>query len=223
VAPDASGEAIIATEGGRAVLRAFLEAGLISAVLICALVLWVLRNIADTLMVLAPLVLAALLTMAISVNLGISLNFANVVVWPLLLGLGVASGIYMVLRDRQEPDAQLLDTSTPRAVLFSALTTIASFGSLAIVKHPGLASMGRLLTLAISLSLITTVIVLPALRAVFCAPRGAPGEAGSLGPQTANGPAGGADRAAAFKPGWPGSLDQTTTVHRPPKTPASEG
>jgi uncharacterized protein len=31
-------------------------------------------------------------------------------------------------------------TSTPRAVLFSAFTTIASFGSLAVSAHRGLAS-----------------------------------------------------------------------------------
>jgi hopanoid biosynthesis associated RND transporter like protein HpnN len=171
VAPDASGEAIIATDGGHEVVEAFLQAGTIAAIAIIALLLWVLRSVADALMVMAPLVLAALLTMAISVLFGISLNFANVVVWPLLLGLGVASGIYMVLRDRQEPGAQLLETSTPRAVLFSALTTIASFGSLAIVPHPGMASMGLLLTVAITLSLLSTVIVLPALRAVF-SPRG---------------------------------------------------
>lgn len=168
VAPDASGEAIIATEGGEAVVDAFYEAGMIAAVLIMAMLLWVLRSVPDALMVMAPLLLAALLTMAISVLFGVSLNFANVVVWPLLLGLGVASGIYMVLRDRQEPEVQLLETSTPRAVLFSALTTIMSFGSLAIVPHPGMASMGLLLTIAITLSLVSTVVVLPALRAVFC-------------------------------------------------------
>lgn len=226
VAPDASGEAIIATEGGRAVLRAFLEAGVITAVLICALVLWVLRNISDAMMVLAPLLLAALLTMAISVVAGIPLNFANVVVWPLLLGLGVASGIYMVLRDRQEPTVQLLETSTPRAVLFSALTTIASFGSLAIVKHPGMASMGRLLALAISLSLISTVIVLPALRAVFCGgPRPASNEKGAHPLHEAeegNGPAGDADGAAACESGWRRPVDQATTADPPPKTSASE-
>jgi predicted RND superfamily exporter protein len=181
VAPDASGEAIIATEGGQAVVEAFYEAGTIAAVLIIIMLLWVLRSIPDALMVMAPLILAALLTMAISVLFGVSLNFANVVVWPLLLGLGVASGIYMVLRDRQEPETQLLETSTPRAVLFSALTTITSFGSLAIVPHPGMASMGLLLTIAITLSLLSTVIVLPALRAVFC---------GNGGTRKHNGPAG---------------------------------
>jgi len=167
VAPNASGEAIIATAGGRAVVEAFVEAGTLAAVIILVVLFLVLRNVIDTLIVMAPLVLAALLTMAITVLFDVPLNFANVIVWPLLFGLGVASGIYMVLRHRQDPAAQLLDTSTPRAVLFSALTTITSFGSLAIVKHPGMASMGLLLMIAISLSLLSTIIVLPALQAVL--------------------------------------------------------
>lgn len=167
VAPGASGEAIVATEGGRAVVEAFVEAGLLAAVIILAVLYIVLRSVTDTLIVMAPLILAALLTIAITVLFGVPLNFANVIVWPLLFGLGVASGIYMVLRHRQDPSTQLLDTSTPRAVLFSALTTITSFGSLAIVQHPGMASMGLLLMIAISLSLISTLLVLPALRAVF--------------------------------------------------------
>lgn len=167
VAPGASGEAIIATEGGRAVVEAFLEAGILAAIIILAVLYLVLRSVADTLMVMAPLVLAALLTMSITVLFKVPLNFANVIVWPLLFGLGVASGIYMVLRHRQDPTAQLLETSTPRAVLFSAMTTITSFGSLAIVRHPGMASMGLLLVIAIALSLLSTIIVLPALQVVF--------------------------------------------------------
>lgn len=166
VAPGASGEAIIATEGGQEVVTAFIQAGATAIVLIVAVLFIVLRNVIDTLIVMAPLVLAALLTMAITVLFNVPLNFANVIVWPLLFGLGVASGIYMVLRNREDPTAQLLDTSTPRAVLFSALTTITSFGSLAIVKHPGMASMGLLLMIAITLSLLSTIIVLPALQAV---------------------------------------------------------
>jgi hypothetical protein len=57
-------------------------------------------------------------------------------------------------------------TSTPRAVLFSALTTIASFGSLALSPHLGLASMGLLLTIAILCSLICTLVVLPSVLAL---------------------------------------------------------
>ena len=60
----------------------------------------------------------------------------------------------------------MLGTSTPRAVVFSALTTIGSFGSIALSSHPGTASMGVLLTIAITLTLLCTLVVLPALMAI---------------------------------------------------------
>ena len=59
--------------------------------------------------------------------------------------------------------AKLLSTSTPKAVLLSALTTIGSFGTLAISAHLGTASMGLLLTIAIIMILTATLVVLPGL------------------------------------------------------------
>jgi predicted RND superfamily exporter protein len=85
-----------------------------------------------------------------------------------LLGLGVSGAIHVVMRWREETDPeQVAATSTPRAVLFSALTTIASFGSLALSDHPGLASMGLLLTIAILWSLVCTLVVLPGALALI--------------------------------------------------------
>jgi len=85
-----------------------------------------------------------------------------VIVLPLLLGLGVSGGIHVVMRWRGEAESEeVAATSTPRAVMFSALTTIASFGSLALSSHRGLASMGLLLTIAILRSLVCTLVVLP--------------------------------------------------------------
>jgi predicted RND superfamily exporter protein len=63
--------------------------------------------------------------------------------------------------------AGAMATSTPRAVVFSALTTIGSFASISLSGHPGTASMGVLLTIAITLTLVSTLTVLPALMAVF--------------------------------------------------------
>jgi predicted RND superfamily exporter protein len=90
-------------------------------------------------------------------------NFANVIVLPLLFGLGVASGLHIVLRARQAGPQRVLLTSTPRAVLFSALTTVGSFGALALSSHKGTASMGLLLSIAIGLTIVCTLVVLPAL------------------------------------------------------------
>jgi len=120
------------------------------------------------LLVLAPLGLAALLTSATAVVLGIPFNFADIIVLPLLLGIGVDSGIHLVHRARMRDVAtpKLLATSTARAVVFSALTTMSSFGSLAFATHRGMASLGQLLTLGVALTLVCNLFVLPALIAL---------------------------------------------------------
>ncbi|MGE0736236.1 MAG: MMPL family transporter, partial [Alphaproteobacteria bacterium] len=130
---------------------------------ITILLLALLRNAIDTALVLSPLILAGLMTGALVVVLGLKFNFANIIVIPLLFGLGVASGIYLVTRARRENTVNLLQTVTARAIMFSALTTVSSFGSLAISSHRGTASMGELLLIAIVLSLLCSLIVLPAL------------------------------------------------------------
>ena len=163
IAPEVTGAPVTLTEAGRAVIRAFGEAAATALILIVVLLLVLLRSARDSLMVLAPLVLAALLTVGATVAFDMPFNFANVIVLPLLFGLGVASGIHMVIRARAAGAAGLLATSTPRAVLFSALTTIGSFGALALSSHRGTASMGILLTIAITLTMLCTLIVLPAL------------------------------------------------------------
>ncbi len=168
VAPAAYGAPVIILEAGKAVLEAFWQAALLSVGLIVAMLLAILDRRQDVILIFAPLVLAALLTVATSVLIGQTFNFANLIVLPLLFGLGVASGIHLVIRERESAGANsALETSTPRAVVFSALTTIGSFGSIAVSSHPGTASMGVLLAVAITLTMACTLIVLPALVRVF--------------------------------------------------------
>ena len=71
----------------------------------------------------------------------------------------------MVRRYRNAPPetGNLLQTSTARGVLFSGLTTFCSFGNLAFASHPGMASMGQLLTIGMGFVLVCTLVVLPAL------------------------------------------------------------
>jgi predicted RND superfamily exporter protein len=102
---------------------------------------------------------------------GISFNLANIIVLPLLIGLGVAFGIYLVTRWRSGiPVADLLQTSTPEAVLFSALTTMSSFGSLAVASDPGMSVLGRTLSISLAAVLLCILILLPALLALRATP-----------------------------------------------------
>lgn len=167
VAPNATGSPVIIVEAGHAVLGAFGEALLFALVGIGAVLWIVLRRFSDVLLVLAPVGVAALWTLAVSAVADVPFNFANVIVLPLLFGLSVDFGIHIVLRQRgQGAGHDAMSTTTPRAVLLSALTTLGSFGSIMLSGHPGTASMGLLLTIAISLSLVSILVFLPALMAM---------------------------------------------------------
>jgi predicted RND superfamily exporter protein len=165
VAPRATGTPVVELRAGDTVIRAFAVATCIALAVIMLLLYFVLRSLRDMALVLAPVLLAGILTLAVSVLADRPFNFANIIVLPLLLGLGAASGIHIVMRARRTGGARLLTTSTPRAILFSALTTIASFGSLSISAHRGTSSMGELLTTAIAMTLICALLFLPALMA----------------------------------------------------------
>jgi len=161
VAPEATGAPVVELRAGNAVITAFLLATALAAAFILVLLFAVLRSIADVLLVLAPVGLAGLLTIGTVVLLDRSFNFANIIALPLLIGLGAAGGIHIVSRwRRRETDAPR--STTGRAILFSALTTVASFGTLAVSPHRGTASMGELLMIAIGWSLVCTLVVLPA-------------------------------------------------------------
>jgi hopanoid biosynthesis associated RND transporter like protein HpnN len=173
VAPDATGTPIVVVAAGQEVVGALGQASLLALASIAILLALVLRDLRDLAFVLAPLALAFLFTAASAVLLGLQLNFANVIVLPLLLGLGVSGALHVVMRWREEGGVdRLAATSTPRAVLFSALTTVASFGSLAVSNHRGLASMGILLTIAISWSLVCSLLILPHILALASPRRG---------------------------------------------------
>jgi predicted RND superfamily exporter protein len=164
VIPQAAGAPVMLVEGGDAVVHAFVEASLIAVVLISLLLVAALRNVIDTLMVLIPLCIAAMMTVATMTIFGISFNLANIIVLPLIIGLGVAFGIYLVMRWRGGvPVIRLLHTATPEAVLFSALTTMSSFGSLALADDPGMSVLGKTLTLGLISTLFAILILLPAL------------------------------------------------------------
>jgi predicted RND superfamily exporter protein len=166
--PDATGLAVNFFEFGRATAASMREALTYAAITI-ALLVWLLwRSLSDALLAMAPLALGSAATIALMAAFGMSFNFANVVVLPLLLGVGVDSGIHLVHRSHggANAEASLLGSTTARAVLFSAVTTMVSFGSLALSGHRGMHSMGVLLLIGLGLVLAANFVVLPALIAV---------------------------------------------------------
>ncbi|MEQ1930703.1 MAG: MMPL family transporter [Parvularculaceae bacterium] len=161
--PDVSGGALQSKKAGDIISQAMLQATAIASAVISLFLLLLVRRVTLVALMLLPLALSAALTIAAGVLLNIPFNYANVIVLPLLLGAGVDSGIHLVLKNQQIKSGEdVYDTATPRAVVFAALTTIASFGSLMLSDHRGTASMGELLSIALLISLLCSLIVLPA-------------------------------------------------------------
>jgi hopanoid biosynthesis associated RND transporter like protein HpnN len=162
IAPGATGAPISILEAGRTISWAFIQAGLLSLVAIFLLLLAILRSLKEVAFTLAPIVLSGFLTLGTCVVIGQPINFANIIAFPLLFGVGVAFHIYFVMAWRAGAK-DLLQSSLARGVFFSAMTTGAAFGSLMFSSHPGTASMGKILMISLIWTLVAALIFEPAL------------------------------------------------------------
>lgn len=160
--PSAAGAAVSYYESARTVTRAFVEAGIMALVAIAILLVIALRRITDVLLTLIPLLVAGALTLELSVLLGPQLNFANIVALPLLLGVGVAFKIYYIMAWRAGKTG-LLQSALTRAVVFSAMTNAAAFGSMWASNYPGMSSMGKMMALALACTMAAAVLFQPVL------------------------------------------------------------
>lgn len=162
VAPDVAGPVVNLEASGAVIARAMLTATLL-ALAACGLVLFAVnRDAALTLATLAPVLAAVLLTVGASALLKLPFNYANVIALPMLLGAGIDSAIHLSARARAAGGAAAaLRSSTPRAVVFAALTTVAAFGSLTLSAHRGVASIGALLLVALASTTLCTLVLQP--------------------------------------------------------------
>jgi hopanoid biosynthesis associated RND transporter like protein HpnN len=162
VAPDASGGPISVLGAADLIVDAFVQAALLAVVTITLLLWLAFRRFGDVLLTMVPLLVSGLVTLEATVLLDMPLNFANIIALPLLLGVGVAFKIYYVMAWRAG-QAALLEQGLTEAIILSAATTGTAFGSLWLSHHPGTASMGALLVLALACTLIGAVFFQPIL------------------------------------------------------------
>ncbi|HYU31566.1 MAG TPA: efflux RND transporter permease subunit, partial [Thermoanaerobaculia bacterium] len=149
------------------VLRDAWMAGILGFVLV-AILLWIdFRNLRQTVMALAPLIIGILWMIGGMVAIGTSMNFINIFVTTMIIGIGVDYGVHVLhrfreVRDlpREEFEHGMLETG--KAVVAAALSTIVGFGSITFSHYPGLQTTGKVAILgALSTSLVA-ITLLPA-------------------------------------------------------------
>jgi len=163
VDPKATGNPLQTYEASRQMKRSYEQAAwyALAAILI---VLYVdFRSLRHTLLAMTPVGLGMLQLFGLLGLLNIPLNPANMIVLPLILGIGIDDGVHVVHDFRRQKGRYRMSSSTASAVLITSLTTMVGFGSLMIASHRGLQSLGRVLTLGVSCCLFTSLVMLPAM------------------------------------------------------------
>ncbi|MFV0446313.1 MAG: MMPL family transporter [Planctomycetaceae bacterium] len=121
-------------------------------------------NVRNMVLSLAPPILGLGLMFGALGYLGVHLNPANIIVLPLLLGIGVDYGVLVVhdFRSQSHLNCYRTSSSTINAVLLTSLTSMVGFGSLMTASHRGLQSLGLVLVVGVGSCLFVALVALPA-------------------------------------------------------------
>ena len=164
VASSATGNAMHMFESTRLMKDGYIHGGIYAMIAIFLYVLISFNSLRTALIVLLPVVVGSVWTVGIMDLVDVSFNLANLVILPLIIGIGVVNGVHIVHRYREETDKtmSILTRSTGPSVILSSLTTMIGFGSLMVADHQGVFSLGLVLSLGVGSCLVASVTVLPA-------------------------------------------------------------
>ena len=130
---------------------------------IVVMVLLHFRSLVCVLMALLPVAMGMIWMTAVMGVVGMPFNPANVMTLPLVIGVGVTSGVHILNRFSEEQSPAILGRSTGKAILVSALTTVAGFGSLMVAQHQGIESLGFVMAVGTATCMAAALVFLPAL------------------------------------------------------------
>ncbi len=133
--------------------------------LIVALVASVLdfKSVRGTVLTLLPPLAGGFLMFGILGMIGMNLNPANLIVLPLILGIGVDDGVHVIHDARHSRGRYETSPSTINAITLTSLTSMLGFGSMVVAAHQGLVSLGTILVIGVGSCLFISLVTLPAI------------------------------------------------------------
>jgi hopanoid biosynthesis associated RND transporter like protein HpnN len=167
VQPNATGTPIQLYEYTTLLKNSYIQAAWYSLGAIVVLVFLHFLSFLSVILSLLPVLVGSVWTLGIMGIFGIPFNPANIMTLPLVIGIGVTNGIHILNRFAEEQNPSILAKSTGKAVLVSALTAIAGFGSLIPAQHQGIRSLGIVMSVGIAMCMLAALTFLPSLLTVL--------------------------------------------------------
>ena len=161
IAPKATGTPILNYDATELLRISYLHAAGWAFVAITILIFLHFQSFKFLLLTLTPLVMAVLWRTGAMVWFGIEFNPANIVTLPLIIGIDVAFGVYIIDRYREDGKLSIFAGSTGKAIIMSSLTSLFGFSSLLISGFKGMFDIGQLMSLGIAIGLVTAIFILP--------------------------------------------------------------
>lgn len=174
VSPEISGIATTLGEHPKLIIKGFERATILAGILVLVILGISFRRPVDVFAAALPLILASVWMLGMMPILNLQFNHANMVVLPLLLGLGVEAGAHIMSSYKQSCElhggkAKLQDMlgSTGSAVFVAVLTTIFGFSVMMFAEYRAMFGLGLIMTIGMSATLALSLIVLPAVLVLF--------------------------------------------------------
>ncbi|MHC4836572.1 MAG: efflux RND transporter permease subunit [Planctomycetota bacterium] len=172
VAPNATGMAMHIHAHLTFIKEGFARAAAGAAALVFLVLLAAFRRASDAVLALVPAAVGFAWMLGVMALLGFRFDAANIVVLPLILGIGVDAGVHLVHRTRQsaaEHGMARLDevvSGTGSAVALASITTAMGFAALMLAEYGAMFSLGLLMTIGILCCLVASLLVLPSIMVV---------------------------------------------------------
>ncbi len=164
VDPEMTGPPVQVYLSALLIKNSYAWAGLYAFIAVLIALIFDFRRVGDALLALLPVGVAFLVTFGVMLAAGTDVNPANIIILPLLFGIGVESGVHMLHRDRLHPDEVPpgLTAGTGKGVVMATLTTIMGFGSMLLGHHRGIRSLGFVVSVGMTVILVVCIVVMPA-------------------------------------------------------------
>ncbi|MBI4126605.1 MAG: MMPL family transporter [Deltaproteobacteria bacterium] len=150
-------------ESGKLMRATFLRSAVLALIVIIILVGMDVRSWRWTIMAVTPLLLAMVWLGAVMGWVGIPFNMANFFAIPILIGVGIDSGVHLVHRLREDGRLTALGSSTARGMIVNGLCNAVGFGMMMIAAHQGLRSLGEVMAIGAALCPLAALLIVPPL------------------------------------------------------------